>query len=225
MEKGSKKKIDEILSALELRGGLPASIKNNRGIYTYANEGWSELAATPIQKITSSRDDQLPWGPMNTQFILFMDKLARQQGGFKSIDRRPHFQQKRWMCSSIEKIHLPEDGIIVTVVEPVLTDEFSRIASQVTEQGLVHNDHSLSVKQLYLLHQLLFQVPHKVTARELGCSENRIHQCLRDLREEFDADDSKELICALSANGLFPLLEHFDLLFKHHFLTTEMKRH
>jgi DNA-binding CsgD family transcriptional regulator len=212
---------------LETMGSESAAVcvKNDKRIYTFANEAWCDLAEVPSHLIAGKNDIQLPWGSTNGQFIEQLDHLTRKQGTLTVIDRRPHFQQRTWFCTSIEKTYLPEQGALATAVEAIPTDSFSTLASQVTEKGLAHAGYSLSIKQLYLLHQLLFHVPHKQTARELGCSLNRIHQHLRDIRDQFDAEDSKELVCALSANGFFPLLEHFDLLFRHRWLADELKYH
>jgi DNA-binding CsgD family transcriptional regulator len=216
------KSIDAILGTVN-NEPVPVCIKNGRRAYAFANEAWSDLAEVTNYFIAGKRDNQLPWGPSNSQFIEHLDSAARKQGSLTTIDRRPHFHQRTWFCTSIEKIYAADKGLLATVVKPIPSDDFATLASQVTEQGLVHDGLSLSVKQLYLLHQLLFHVPHKQTARELGCSLNRIQQHLREIRDQFNADDSKELICALSARSFFPLLEHFDLLFKHRWLADDLK--
>lgn len=200
-------------------------IKNDRRIYTFANDGWSDLAEVPNHFIAGKSDAQLPWATTNGQFIEQLDNTARKQGQLAIVDRRPHFQHRVWFCTTIEKTYHRDKGMLATAVEAVPTDSFSMLASLVTEKGLAHNGFALSIKQLYLMHQMLFHVPHKQTARELRCSLNRIHQYLRDIRDQFDAEDSKELLCALSAHGFFPLLEHFDLLFRHRWLADELKYH
>lgn len=224
MSKEAKAKIEKVLAEAHERGDLPVSIKNNRGVYVYANEGWSELAEAPIHEITSRRDDQLPWADSNAKFIQYMDRETRRRGTFNIADRRPHFQTRIWMRTGIERVYVPDERVLISVVEPISSDDFCNWASKVTERGIVLNGAALSIKQLYLLHQLLFHVPQKQTAREMGCSTTRINQYLRVLRDQFEADDNKELICALSASGLFPLLERFDLLFKHNLLADELKR-
>lgn len=226
MEKGSGQTIDEILERIvERQGDVPTSIKNERGVYTFANEGWAALAEAPVHRITAKRDDQLPWGGVSTPFIQFMDSEARKRGSYRSIDCRPQFRGHFWARYATQKLYLPEQRLIISTVEPSTSDEFCVLASQVNERGLVLGHLSLSIKQLYLLHQLLFHVPHKQSARELGCSTNRINQHLRELRDKFEVDDSKELMCALSARGLFPLLEHFDLLFKLGWVPSDLRFH
>jgi hypothetical protein len=225
MDREAKLEIEKILAAAHERGDLPVSIKNDRGVYVFANEGWSELAEASIQEITSRRDDQLPWAASNAKFIQHLDGETRRRGGLNISDRRPHFQTRVWMRTGIERVYVPSEHRLICVVEPIARDDFCRWATSVTESGLAFNGVSLSIKQLYLLHQLLFHVPLKQTAKELGCSTTRIHQYLRVLRDHFEADDNKELVCALSAYGLFPLLERFDLLFKHNWVPDELKRH
>ncbi len=218
------KNIDKILDAAAEESSA-VCLKNDKRVYTFANEAWSDLAEVSSHIIAGKNDTQLPWGATNSQFIEQLDNLTRRQGQLTVIDRRPHFQQRLWFCTTIEKTYFRDPGVLATAVEAIPSDSFSTLASQVTEKGLTHNGFALSIKQLYLLHQLLFHVPHKQTARELGCSLNRIHQYLRDIRDQFDAEDSKELVCALSAHGFFPLLEHFDLLFRHRWLADELKYH
>ena len=214
--------IDEILQGVN--DSVPVCIKDDSGFYCYANEAWGELAEAPPHKIVGRRDDQLPWGPSNNRFIQRIDAVARERMHFNSRDRRPHFQGRFWLCATIEKAYVPGEGLLATLVRATGDDDFCRQASRVTERGLEFNGLSLSIKQLYLAHQLLFQVPHKQTARELRCSLSRVNQCLAEVREIFGVDDSKELICALSAHGLFPLLEHFELLFRHDWISTELER-
>jgi len=215
---------DKILHAIADQGSA-VSVKNGRRVYTFANEAWSELAEVPSHLIAGKNDGQLPWGITNAQFIEQLDNQTRRQGRLTIVDRRPHFQQRLWFCSTIDKTHDAGTGMLATTVNAIPSDSFSSLASKTTEQGLAHDGFELSIKQLYLLHQLLFHVPHKQTARELGCSLNRIHQYLREIRDQFDAEDSKELVCALSAHGFFPLLENFDLLFRHRWLADELKFH
>lgn len=221
------KTIDKLLGAMSCRYGADSAlcIKNDRGIYTFANDSWTDLAEVPNHAIAGKNDAQLPWGVTRGQFIDQLDTTARRRGKLTVVDRRPHFQDRTWFCGSIEKIYVPEKNMLATAVKVLPDDGFSALASKVNEKGLDHAGVELSIKQLYLLHQLLFHVPHKQTARELGCSVNRIHQHLREIRDRFDAEDSKELVCALSASGLFPLLEHFDLLFRHRWIADELKYH
>lgn len=216
--------IDRILGAIAGEGSA-ISVKNDRLVYTFANEAWSDLAEVPNHLLAGRSDFQLPWGTTNGQFIEQLDLQARGRNRLTVVDRRPHFQQRLWFCSAIEKTWEPHAGLLATTVQSIPSDGFATLASKVTEKGLAHAGFELSIKQLYLLHQLLFHVPHKQTARELGCSLNRIHQHLREMRDQFDAEDSKELVCALSAHGFFPLLEHFDLLFRHRWLADELKFH
>ena len=223
MDKSPSKSLDDVLSRLEERNNIAVALKNNRGIYTYANNAWSEIAEAPIRKITGSSDHQLPWGARDGRLILSMDDATRRKGRLTQTDRFSHFHRKTWMITTTERLLLPQAGLMVCIVEPGHPDAFCQLASRVTAKGITVNDISLSIRQLYLLHQLLFHVPHKQTARELGCSTNRINQCLRAIRDKFEANDSKELICALSATGLFPLLEHFDLLFRYGWVSRELK--
>lgn len=221
----AKALIEKVLSEMQDRSSTAVSIKDASGRYAYADAGWSELAEVPIHKITGKRDDELPWGPRDGRLILSMDAATRKKGHLQRVDRLAHFQQKIWMHTNTQRWYVPEEQMIVCVVQPTDTDDFCRLANQVSASGISLNGFSLSIKQLYLLHQLLFQVPHKQTARELGCSTNRVNQYLRELRDIFEAEDSKELICALSANGLFPLLERFELLFRQQWVPAELKFH
>jgi DNA-binding CsgD family transcriptional regulator len=225
MAREAKELIERVLTEIEARCNTAVSIKDSKGIYTYANEGWSGLAEAPIHKITGRRDDELPWGARDGRLILSMDATTRKKKRVKRVDRLAHFQQKVWMHTTTERLYVPDEDVIVCVVQPSEADDFCRLANQVTADGIVFNGLTLSIKQMYLLHQLLFQVPQKQTARELGCSTTRINQYLRELRDMFEAEDSKELICALSANGLFPLLERFELLFRQQWVPTELKFH
>lgn len=219
------KRIDEILRELEEKGKVPISIKNGRGIYIYANDGWGEMAEATVHSITSRRDDQLPWGAISTPFIQWLDGQAREKGVFKNTDCRPQFRGQYWATYTTEKLYIPDEQIIISVVEPSIDNEFCQLANKVTESGINWGNHSLSVRQLYLLHQLLFHIPHKQTAKELGFSTSRINQRLDELRESFEADDNKELMCALSALGLIPLLEQLHLLFRHKWLSPDLKHH
>lgn len=226
MGRDSDNKIDRIMQDIaEKHGKVPVSIKNEKGVYIFANEGWGELAETSEHRITDKRDDQLPWGSAHLPFIQFMDKETRRLGNYRSIDCRPQFRGQYWARYTTEKMFLPDERLIISTVQPSTRDEFCLLANQVSERGLVLGDLSLSVKQLYLLHQLMFHVPHKLSARELGCSTHRINQQLRELRDKFEADDSKELMCALSARGLFPLLEHFELLFNMGWVASDLRYH
>lgn len=218
------KAIDDIVNSLS-RTDAALCIKNARGLYTFANEAWTDLAEVPNHLIAGKHDLQLPWGPTNGGYIEQLDASTRRYGKLISLDRRPHFQERTWFCASIEKIYVPDKSLLATAVKALPDDDFSTMAGKVDEGGIEHSGFELSVKQLYLLHQLLFHVPHKQTARELGCSVNRIQQHLREIREQFEAEDSKELVCALSAHGFFPLLEHFDLLFRHRWLADELRYH
>lgn len=217
--------LDEILEEMGAGGPVPTCLKNDRGTYIYANEGWSELATTPLHKLTGRGDEQLPWGPHSGQFIRTLDHATRSQGRVQRIDRLAHFEQRVWMRTATNRRYLRREGVIVCQVAATYDDDFCQLANQVTEQGIAVGDVALSVKQLYLLHQLLFQVPQKQTARELGCSTTRINQYLRQLRERFAVDDNMELICTLSGMGLFPLLERLELLFKEQWIPAELKFH
>lgn len=218
-----KGSLDDILGAATRNNKTPFSVKNAKGQYIYANEAWSELAETAPGNIVGKRDDQLPWGMAHGKLVFLMDSETRKNGSAIIIDRRPHFSGKSWLHTNTEKFFLRDKSIIVSNVDASTTDDFCRLANQVSEKGISYNGMTLSIKQLYLLHQLLFHVPQKQSARELGCSTNRINQYLRDLRDRFDAEDSKELMCALSAHGLVPLLEHFDLIFKHEWVASELR--
>lgn len=219
------KKIDELLRELEEKRKAPVSIKNGGGIYVYANDGWGEMAEATAHSITSKRDDQLPWGSISTPFIQWLDAQAREKGVFRNIDCRPQFRGQYWATYTTEKLYVPDEQIIISVVEPSTDNEFCQLANKVTENGIVWANQVLSVRQLYLLHQLLFHIPHKQTAKELGCSTSRISQHLDELRETFEADDNTELMCALSANGLLPLLEQLHLLFRHRWISPDLKHH
>lgn len=216
--------VDDILGRIE-GACVAVSLKNSRGIYTYANEDWSGLAEVPVHKLTGRRDDELPWGARDGKLIQSMDCETRRRGQLERIDRLAHFQHRFWMCTNTERLFVPAEDTIVSIVKPVETDDFCRLAGQVSASGITFGGISLSIKQLYLLHQLLFHVPQKQTARELGCSTSRINQYLQELRDMFDADDSKELVCALSAHGLFPLLERFELLFNQQWLPADLRFH
>lgn len=218
-----KGSFDDIVGAASVDSRLPFSVKDSRGKYLFANEAWGELAETPSHKVVGRRDNQLPWGASHTKLITMMDAEALARGNFYVIDRRPHFRGDVWLRANTEKFFVPAHDIIISRVEASTSDEFCELATRMTEKGITHNGISLSVKQLYLLHQNLFHVPHKQSAREIGCSTNRIHQYLREIRDKFEAEDSKELMCALSAQGFFTLLEHFDLLFKHGWLSSELR--
>lgn len=223
MVKRPSESIDDILSRLEERKNVAVALKNDRGVYTYANNGWSEIAEAPAHKITGKNDDQLPWSAMHSKFIQSMDATTKYAGHLTRADRINHFHTKRWMHTTTERLYLPNDELIVCMVKPSHDDHFCQLANQVTEKGLAIDGLSLSIKQMYLLHQLLFHVSHKQIARELSCSPNRVNQQLRNIRDKFQVDDNKELVCALSAAGLFPLLEHFDLLFRYGWIPLELK--
>jgi len=226
MGRESGKTIEQILRDMtERHGAAPLSVKNDRGVYLFVNESWGEMAETPAHRMTAKRDDQLPWGPAHLPFIQFMDRQARRLGVYHSDDRRPQFRGQYWARYTTEKIFLPEQQAIISTVQPSTSDEFCQLANRVNERGIVLGDMSLSIKQLYLLHQLLFHVPQKQSARELGCSISRINQYLRELRDKFEVDDSKEMMCALSAHGLFPLLEHFGLLFQMGWVASDLRFH
>jgi PAS domain-containing protein len=217
--------LDDILNATSAESSMPFSIKDTKGKYIFANDAWGELAEVSPHTIIGRRDNQLPWGSVHTDLVMMMDAETVARGTFYITDRRPHFRGDVWLRTSTEKFFVPAHDIIVSRVDASTSDEFCELATRMTEKGITHNGISLSVKQLYLLHQHLFHVPHKQSAREIGCSTNRIHQYLRDIRDKFEAEDSKELMCALSANGFFTLLEHFDLLFKHTWLPSELRFH
>lgn len=218
-----KGSLDDILSTSAQYNKMPFSVKNARGQYIYANDAWGELAEVVPSNIAGKRDDQLPWGSAHGDFVFLLDAEVQKKGSARVVDRRPHFSGKFWIHSNTEKFYLRDKNIIVSKVNPSTDEDFCGLANQISEKGIVFNGMSFSIKQLYLLHQLLFHVPQKQSARELGCSTNRINQYLRDLRDRFEAEDSKELMCALSANGLLPLLEHFDLIFKHDWVASDLR--
>jgi len=220
MAQEAKRKLDDILEEAETNGAV--CLKNDRRIYTFANEGWSNLASVPIHLLTGKSDEQLPWALHSGNFIQSMDETTRRYGRLHRVDRLAHFERREWMHTITERRYLHDERLILCIVRATDTDEFCRLANQVSEKGIFFSDRSLSIRQLYLLHQLLFQVPQKQTARELGCSVNRINQCMRELREYFEVEDNKELLCILSAYGLFPLLERFDQIFKSRWVSPEL---
>jgi DNA-binding CsgD family transcriptional regulator len=223
MARDAEELIEALVGKTAGRANMAMSLKDARGRYAYADEGWSELAEMPIHNMMGRRDDEMPWGATNGRLILSMDATTRKKGHVQRVDRLAHFQQRVWMHTTTRRWYVPEEDAIVCVVKPSDTDEFCQLANQVTTSGISFNGISLSIKQLYLLHQLLFHVPHKQTARELGCSMNRVNQHLRVLRDIFEAEDSKELICAVSAHGLFPLLERLELLFRQQWIPAELR--
>jgi DNA-binding CsgD family transcriptional regulator len=226
MDKGIYKSVDSILCAMQYSPEIPLSLKDDKGVYIYANETWAELAEAPPHRIVGHRDNQLPWGdPSNNQFNWSMDAATRTKGVFKSSDRRPHFTAKYWINTDIEKVYIRDERVIASVVKVITEqDKFCILAERVNEKGINIHGLQLSIKQLYLAHQLLFHVPHKQTAREMGCSSNRVNQSLQEIKEMLDAEDSRDLICRLSALGLFPLLEHFELVLRHGWVSSEFLR-
>lgn len=215
--------VDTILSWLDRRENSAVSMKNDQGLYTYADKGWSQLAEVPSHKITGKSDKELPWGTRSGRFIQSLDSTTRKNGYLKRVDRLTHFQKKIWTCTTTERLYIPGKDTIVCIVTLSDTDEFCRMANQVTERGITFNGFSLSIKQLYLLHQLLFHVPQKQTAQELNCPVRQVNQQFRALREYFMVQDSQELIRILAANGLLALLQHFELLFRQQWIPSELK--
>lgn len=218
-----RESLDDLLERANAQPGASVCLKNDKGLYTYSNDLWSELATVPIHKLTGKSDFQLPWGARNGNLIISMDKTTRKVGALQRVDRLVHFDRREWMHTVTERLYLDDQRLILCVVTPTKTDDFCRLANLVTDKGITCNGISLSIKQLYLLHQLLFQVPQKLVAREYGISVNRIHQYLRNIREEFGVEDNKELLCLLSAAGLFPLLERFDQIFKFKWVHPELR--
>ena len=215
--------VGDILRRAERQGNVAVSVKNQRGAYTYANERWSCLAEAPAHTITGKRDDQLPWGSRNGAFIRSLDFATKQDGYVKRTDRLTHFNKNIWTYTTTERVYVPDEDSIVCIVALSEFDEFCRLASLVDESGIAFNQLALSVRQLHLLHQLLFHVPHAQTARELGCSLRRLNRELRELRDDFAVDDQEGLIRAVSLKGLLPLIEHLDLLFKYRWVPAELK--
>lgn len=220
----TKGSLDDILSSIDATDkSMPFSVKGAKGQYLYANEAWGNLAEATPQRILGKCDEQLPWGKVHGSLVHLMDAQTKTRGKFSAVDRRPHFKGKYWLRTATDKFYLREQKTIITRVQASKDEEFCQLATQVTEKGILHNGVALSIKQLYLLHQLLFHVPQKQSARELNCSTNRINQYLRGLQDKFEADDTKELMCFLSAQGFFPLLERFDLLFNHGWIQSELR--
>lgn len=217
--------LEDLLIELESQAPSALSAKTEAGVYTYANDFWSELAEAPIHKIVGSVDHKLPWAKRNATFIRTMDEVTRREGYLKRVDRLVHFRKREWLHTTTERIFLAEEEAIVCKVSLAHKDEFCSLASQLTENGLTHNGFDLSIRQLYLLHQILFHVANEQTARELNCSTFRIHQELRGIREYFSVHSNADLLRSVSANGLFPLLEHFDVVFRQRWLPSELKFH
>lgn len=215
--------VGEILSKAERQMNIAVSVKNHRGVYTYANEPWSNLAEASAHAITGKRDDQLPWGSRSGMFIQSLDVVTKHEGYIRRTDRLTHFNKRIWTHTSTERIYMPREDSIVCVVVASEFDEFCRLASLVDESGISFNNVRLSIRQLHLLHHLLFHVSHAQTAHELGCSPKKIHRELHALRDYLAADGREGLIRAVSRKGLLPLVEHLDLLFKYRWVAAELK--
>lgn len=214
--------VSDIVSRAEACGDS-VSVKNMRGTYIYASDGWGRLATVAPHEIIGRRDDRLPWDAQSGDFIRAMDIVTVKEGYLEQLDRRVHFQKRAWAYTATKRIHVRHEGAIVCVVSLSHTDPFCRLAADVTEKGISFNGVSFSVKQLYLLHQLLYRVPQKDTARELGCSASQVSRSIRKICDDIAAGSREEMFRELSARGILPLLERFELLFSQQWLPSALK--
>jgi DNA-binding CsgD family transcriptional regulator len=214
--------VSDIVSRAESCGDS-VSVKNMRGTYTYASDGWGRLATVPAHEIVGRSDDRLPWEPQSGDFIRTMDIATVKEGYLEQVDRRVHFQKRAWAYTATKRMHVRQENAIVCVVSLSHADPFCRLAGDVTEHGISFNGVSFSVKQLYLLNQLLFRVPQKETARELGCSSSHVSKSIRRICDDIAVANREEMFRELSVRGLLPLLERFDLLFSQQWLPSALK--